>query len=60
MKELKHKVEEKLDDEILYATLKNFASSLKVSRANAFEGLDFDALREEVNSLKDFSKVDVE
>ena len=60
MKELKHKVEEKLDDEILYATLKNFASSLKVSRANAFEGLDFDALREEVNSLKDFSKMDVE
>lgn len=60
MKELKHKVEEKLNDEILYSTLKNFAASLKVSRANAFVGLDFDALRKQVNSLKDLSKMDVE
>ena len=60
MKELKHKVEEKLNDEILYSTLKNFAASLKVARANAFEGLDFEALRSQVNSLKDLSKMDVE
>jgi len=60
MKEMRQKIEEKLDDKILYANLKNFAASYKVSRDNAFKGLDFQLLREQVNSLKEFSRTEVE
>ncbi|UCG12168.1 MAG: LUD domain-containing protein [Deltaproteobacteria bacterium] len=60
MKELKGRIEVKLSDRILYATLRNFAASYKVSRQNAFEGLDFDALRRDVNASKDFSREEVE
>lgn len=60
MKKLRDRIQEKLNDQILYDTLKNFASSYKVSRDSAFKGLDFEELRRQVNSLKDLSRMDVE
>ena len=60
MKQMKRRIEEKLKDEILYSTLKSFAANYKVSRDNAFQGLDFDSLRKQVNRLKQFSRTDVE
>jgi iron-sulfur cluster protein len=60
MKEMRRKIEEKLNDKILYTTLKIFAANYKVSRDHAFQGLDFEALRQEVNRLKELSRRDVE
>jgi iron-sulfur cluster protein len=60
MKELRSKIKEKLSDETLYSTLKTFAENYKVSRENAFKGLDFESLREQLNKIKDFSRVEIE
>jgi iron-sulfur cluster protein len=60
MKEMRRKIEEKLNDKILYSTLKSFAANYKLSRDNAFKGLDFETLRKQVNNLKEFSRADVD
>jgi iron-sulfur cluster protein len=56
---LKQRVNEKINDTILYNNLKNFASGYKVSRANAFDGLDFFSLRKELFKAKDISKEEI-
>jgi iron-sulfur cluster protein len=60
MKKLSAKIEEKLNDETLYTTLKTFASGYKVSRDTAYAGLDFDTLRQELNQIKDLSRTEIE
>lgn len=45
-----------LGDEKLYKNLKNFASAYKQSKANAYEGLDFEAMKAEMNSLKELTR----
>ena len=57
---MRNRIEEKLNDEILYTTLKTFAANYKVSRDNAFEGLDFELLRRQLNVIKDVSRVEIE
>lgn len=47
------KIDEKLNDKVLYQNLKGFATAYKVSKENAYKGLDFDVLRTKVHDLKD-------
>lgn len=47
------KIQEKLNDKILYQNLKGFATAYKVSKVNAYKGLDFELLRTKVHDLKD-------
>ena len=47
------KIDEKLKDKVLYENLKGFATSYKVSKENAYKGLDFEALRTKVHAIKD-------
>ena len=55
MKTYKKKLKESLDDPFLRTTLDNFGSSYKLSRAKAFENLDFDNLRNQIAEGKDAS-----
>jgi len=50
---IQDKIKDKIEDKVLYANLKNFASSYKESKAKAYDGLDFNALRKKVYDLKD-------
>ena len=47
------KIDEKLNDKVLYQNLKGFATAYKVSKENAYKGLDFEVLRTKVHDLKD-------
>lgn len=47
------KIKEKLNDELLYQNLKNFAVAYKKAKSNAYSELDFDKLREEMSQLKE-------
>lgn len=51
--EIQNKIKQKINDEVLQKNLTNFASSYKVSKANAYKGLDFEVLRKKVYELKD-------
>ena len=51
--EIHTKINEKLNDKVLHENLKNFATAYKVSKENAYKGLDFEALRTKVHDLKD-------
>lgn len=53
---LKKRMNKSLGDEKLYKNLKNFASAYKQSKANAYEGLDFEAMKAEMNSLKELTR----
>jgi len=55
MNSFKKKINSKLDDEILYNNLKNFATSYKKSRSAALNGLDFENLRSEINNKRTYS-----
>jgi iron-sulfur cluster protein len=46
-------IQEKINDEVLYKNLKNFASAYKASKENAYKELDFESLRKRVYDLKD-------
>lgn len=52
----KKKINKSLKDKKLYDNLNTFASAYKQSKGNAYTGLDFEAMREEMNSLKALSK----
>ena len=56
---LKERINEKINDDILYNNLKNFAANFKISRSNAFGGLDFLSLRKELFKAKDISKEEI-
>jgi len=45
---IKQIIRRKINDDVLYNNLKNFASGYKISRQKALEGLDFDELRKEI------------
>jgi L-lactate dehydrogenase complex protein LldF len=47
------KIQEKINDEVLYKNLKGFATAYKASKNNAYKGLDFEALRTRVHDIKD-------
>lgn len=47
------KIDEKLNDKVLYNNLKGFATAYKASKENAYKGLDFEMLRDKVHDLKD-------
>lgn len=49
---MKEKIKRSLNDKKLYGNLRTFASSYKLSRKNAYAGLDFEKMRAEMNSLK--------
>ncbi|RUT79542.1 L-lactate dehydrogenase (quinone) large subunit LdhH [Ancylomarina longa] len=51
--EIHTKINEKLQDKVLHENLRNFAIAYKVSKQNAYQGLDFEALRTKVHDLKD-------
>ncbi|MFA8433325.1 MAG: L-lactate dehydrogenase (quinone) large subunit LdhH [Marinifilaceae bacterium] len=51
--DIQDRIKEKINDEVLHANLKNFASSYKLSKENAYKGLDFESLRKRVYDLKD-------
>ncbi|PLX68855.1 MAG: FeS-binding protein [Denitrovibrio sp.] len=53
---MKTKIKKSLKDEKLYKNLKTFASAYKQSKANAYEGLDFEAMKAEMNSLKGLTR----
>ncbi|ABK16090.1 L-lactate dehydrogenase (quinone) large subunit LdhH [Syntrophobacter fumaroxidans] len=53
MKEYKAQVRRALKNRFLATTLENFAAAYPVSRANAFEGIDVEALVEEIARSKD-------
>ncbi len=55
MKTYKKKLKESLENPFLRVTLDNFGSSYKLSRAKAFENLDFDSLRNQIAKGKDAS-----
>lgn len=50
---IQDKIQEKIEDKLLHDNLQNFASSYKLSKANAYKGLDFEMLRKRVYELKD-------
>lgn len=50
---IQNKINEKLNDKVLHQNLKNFATAYKLSKGNAYKGLDFEMLRERVHDLKD-------
>lgn len=50
--ELEERIKKSLNDPILYKNLKNFASAYKISRKNAFEGLDFEHLVADLSHKK--------
>lgn len=56
---IKQIIKKKINDDVLYNNLKNFASGYKISRQKAMEGLDFDELRKEIYKIKDRSKEDL-
>ena len=47
------KIDEKLNDKVLYQNLKGFATAYKASKENAYKDLDFEVLRTKVHDLKD-------
>lgn len=55
MNNFKKNINKKLNDDILYNNLKNFASSYKKSREAALEGLDFEKLRHQINAKRTYS-----
>jgi iron-sulfur cluster protein len=52
-------ISKSLQDKILYNNLKNFASAYKVSRANAFKGLDFEKLVDDLSQRKSRTKKEI-
>lgn len=50
---IQDKIQEKINDEVLYQNLKGFATAYKASKENAYKGLDFEALRTRVHDIKD-------
>lgn len=50
---IQDKIQEKINDEVLYKNLKGFATAYKASKDNAYKGLDFEALRTRVHDIKD-------
>ncbi len=56
---LNQKITEKLNDKVLYENLKKFASDYKVSKENAYKGLNFEKLQLEMNKLKETTKDEV-
>jgi len=55
MNSFKDSINSKLNDEVLYNNLKNFATSYKKSRSAALSGLDFENLRMEINNRRTYS-----
>lgn len=53
MKTYKQKLKESLENKFLRTTLDNFGSAYRESRANAFENIDFDSLRNQIAEGKD-------
>lgn len=56
---LKQRINEKLNDKILYGNLRNFAANYKISRANALKNIDFEKARKEIYKAKDFNSEEV-
>ncbi len=53
VKSYKQKIRTALENKFLRTTLDNFGSAYKVSRAKAFEGFDFEAIRHNISSAKE-------
>jgi len=53
MKTYKNQVKAALGNQFLRKALDNFASAYKASRARAFEGIDLDALKDQIAEGKD-------
>ena len=53
MKTYKDRIKTALGNQFLRKALDNFASAYKVSRAKAFEGIDLDALKDQIAEGKD-------
>jgi len=51
--DIQDKIQAKIEDKCLHDNLKNFATSYKASKENAYAGLDFEMLRKKVYELKD-------
>ena len=54
-KEFKKKIDNALHDNRLQDALHTFGDAYVVSRANAFDGYDFEAMRAEIADMKDYS-----
>jgi len=54
-KDYKKKIDRALHDDRLQAALHTFGDAYVVSRANAFEGYDFEGMRTEIAEMKDYS-----
>jgi len=48
----KNEINQKINDAFLRRALKNFAAAYPVARAKAFEGIDFEELRERISAFK--------
>ncbi len=60
MKTYRKKIKAALKNKFLRKALDNFASAYKVSRAKAFEGIDLDALKDEIAQGKDEALTQIE
>jgi len=56
----KTKIKNALNNKKMFKNLKNFATAYKVSKENAYKGLDFDKMRLEMNGLKALNRQKVE
>lgn len=56
---LKQLIKEKINDKVLAENLKNFVESYKTSKEKAYQSLNFDKLRDKINSIKELSYEEV-
>ncbi len=56
LKEFRKRIDNALSDKVLYNNLDIFFHNYKKSHKRAYEGLDFQVLREEINKIREYSK----
>ncbi len=54
--EFRKRIENALSDKVLYNNLDTFFHNYKISHQKAYEGLDFQKLRKQINGIKEYSK----
>lgn len=57
--DIQTKISKNLKDQILFNNLKNFASAYKISRENAFKGIDFDIFVQDLSKRKSRNKKEI-